>query len=51
VKIGSDTYYLETGDSLRFAVTTDYSFFNPQQSAVSYYLLMTRLGTIGARNP
>ncbi len=51
VKIGNDTYYLEAGDSLRFDVKSTYSFSNPGQAAVSYYLLMTRLGTIASRAP
>jgi transcriptional regulator with XRE-family HTH domain len=51
VKIGDETYCLEAGDSLRFAVTSNYSFFNPEQTAISYYLLMTRMGTMGVRNP
>lgn len=50
VKIGNETYYLEAGDSLRFDVTSTYSFSNPKENPVSYYLLMTRPGAIGAES-
>lgn len=42
VKIGRHTYHLQEGDSLRFDVTSTYSFSNPGDKPVSYYLLMTR---------
>ena len=44
VVIGGETYTLGGGDSLRFDVTTTYSFSNPKDEPVSYYLLMMRSG-------
>ncbi|WP_052003552.1 XRE family transcriptional regulator [Microvirga sp. BSC39] len=42
VKIGDETFWMEAGDALRFDVTSDYSFSNPEATAVSYYLFMSR---------
>jgi XRE family transcriptional regulator, regulator of sulfur utilization len=44
VKIGGETFFMESGDALRFDVTSAYSFSNPEAEPVSYYLFMTRLG-------
>ena len=45
VRIGDETFYMETGDALRFDVTSAYSFSNPAVTPVSYYLFMSRHGS------
>lgn len=42
VKIGDETFWMEAGDALRFDVTSNYSFSNPEAAPVSYYLFMSR---------
>lgn len=42
VRIENESYLLGVGDSLRFDVTSTYSFTNPGEEPVSYFLLVTR---------